>query len=233
MLRDFLEEVVTFVAGKQAGKIIDFISAKKYVNEFLIAKKMEITVNQTRNILYKLSNHGLVSSLRKKDKRKGWFTYFWKIEVVKSLEFLRGITIRRIEQKEDQIKSRETKDFYICEKCNIEFTEEHALARNFTCEECGEVFTLKDNRKLLDELKRERNRLQKKLEFIDEEIQKTKAEEEKFLAKSEKKKNAKGTGRKTLKKKKLKKFAGKKSTKKIKKLVKKKKGEKPKKKKVK
>jgi len=73
MLKDLLKEVVAIVAGKQAEEIADILDSKKHVNEFLIAKKLGITINQTRNILYKLSDFGLVSFIRKKDKRKGWY----------------------------------------------------------------------------------------------------------------------------------------------------------------
>ena len=68
MLKTFLKEVVTIVVGKQAEDIIDMLDGSKYINEFLIAKKLGITINQTRNILYKISDHGLISSIRKKDK---------------------------------------------------------------------------------------------------------------------------------------------------------------------
>ncbi len=131
MLKKFLKEVMIIVAGKQAEEIADLLNNKKHINEFIIAKKLDITINQTRNILYKISGYGLVSFIRKKDKRKGWYTYFWKIEILKSLEFLRSILIKRIDQINHQIKSRETKRFYICERCNIEFNEENALLQNF------------------------------------------------------------------------------------------------------
>ena len=105
MIKTFLKEVVIIIVGKQAEDIIDMLDGDKYINEFLIAKKLGITINQTRNILYKISDHGLISSIRKKDKRKGWYTYFWKIEVLKSLEFLANIIDKRKDQLIHQIKS--------------------------------------------------------------------------------------------------------------------------------
>jgi len=70
MLDKFLKEVVVITVGKQAEPIADLLNAKKHVNEFIIAKKLGLTINQTRNILYKISNSGLVSFIRKKDKKK-------------------------------------------------------------------------------------------------------------------------------------------------------------------
>ncbi|MCK5624474.1 hypothetical protein KAI04_01380 [Candidatus Pacearchaeota archaeon] len=183
MLKTFLKEVVAIVVGKQAEDIIDMLDGKKYINEFIIAKKLGITINQTRNILYKISDHGLISSIRKKDKRKGWYTYFWKIEIMKSLEFLSNLTHKRVEQLKNQIKSRETKEFYVCKQCNIEVNAENALLQEFTCNECGDVYSLKDNTKLLKEFKREVEKLEEKLKLIQEEIDKEQVKIDKQRAK--------------------------------------------------
>jgi len=214
MLKKLLEGVVAIVAGKQAEEIADLLDSKKHVNEFLIAKKLGITINQTRNILYKISDHGLVSSIRKKDKRKGWYTYLWKLEVLKSLEFLKAILEKRINQYEYQIKSRETKEFYACESCNIEFNEENALIRDFMCTECGKVFSKRDNTKILKEMKKQLDKLKKELALVEEEISKEKDKEEKKRVK-EIKKTKKPTKKKKVLKKSKKKQAKKKATKKL------------------
>src|SRR3989344_5215604 len=109
MLKDLLKEAISLVAGKQAEDIVDLLDEQKHVNEFVIAKKLDLTINQVRNILYKISDYGLVSSIRKKDKRKGWYTYFWKIEILKTLEFLKENMVKKVENLHHQIKSREKK----------------------------------------------------------------------------------------------------------------------------
>ena len=179
MSDDFINEVIIYVAGKSAEEITKILSPKKYINEFLIAKKIHLTINQTRNILYKLSDSGLVSSIRKKDKKKGWYTYFWKIEALKSLEFLNHVSLKQIEQINSQINSRESKQFYICDRCNIELAEEKALLQDFICTECGEVFKIKDNSKFLRDFKRNLEKIKNKLSFINQEIEKEKAKIEK------------------------------------------------------
>lgn len=203
MLKKFLKEIVVALAGKSSEGIIDLFDGKKYVNEFIIAKKLNLTINQTRNILYKISDYGLVSFIRKKDKKKGWYTYFWKIEILKSLEFLRENLLKKMEQLHHQISSRKTKEFYVCERCNIEFNEENALVHNFMCNECGEIMQRKDNTPVLKEYNKELDKMRKELELIDEElrierekIEKSKAREmkkEEKLKKEEKEKKKKAT----------------------------------------
>ena len=187
MLNDFLKEMVVYVTEKPVEEIAVLLNNKKHVNEFNIAKKLDLTINQTRNILYKLSDYGLVSSIRKKDKKKGWYTYFWKIEVLKSLEFLKNILDKKIADYNKQIKIRNSHQFYICERCNIELDEEHALLNGYTCNECGDVLTIKNNSRLLRDLGRNLDKAENKLKLIDVEIIKEQEKLDKIKVKELKK----------------------------------------------
>jgi len=215
MLKNLLKEIVSSIAGKQAEEIIELLDGKKYTNEFIIAKKLNLTINQTRNILYKISDFGLVSFIRKKDKRKGWYTYFWKLEIMKSLEFLKNNLIKKMEQLQHQIKSRETKEFYSCEKCNIEFNEENALLHNFSCNECGEIMARKDNSPVIKEYNKALDKLRRELESVDEEIKLEKEKEEKSRAREMKKEEKLKPAKKKLVKKKVEKPSKEKAKKKI------------------
>ena len=187
MLKKLLTEIVVSIAGKQAEEIVNLLDGEKYVNEFIIAKKLNLTINQTRNILYKISDEGLVSFIRKKDKRKGWYTYFWKIEVLKSLEFLKENLTKKMDQISHQIKSRQTKEFYACETCNIEFSEESALIHDFTCNECGNIVSRKDNAQAIKEYTKELDKLKRERELVEEEIKIEKEKIEKKKMKEMKK----------------------------------------------
>ncbi|MFH1365260.1 MAG: hypothetical protein ABIH28_01605 [archaeon] len=196
MMKKFLKDSVAMIIGKPAEEIIELIYTPKHVNEFLLSKKLNLTINQTRNILYKLSDYGLVSSVRKKDKRKGWYTYFWRIEPAKSLEFLKNSLLKKMEQMNYQIKSKETKDFYVCERCNVDLNEETALINSFTCNECGGLFTLKDNSKIIKDLQKNFEKIKEELSFIEIELEKERGKMEKSKNREAKKqKNIKDSSR--------------------------------------
>lgn len=199
--KEFVRDAISAVIGKPGEEIINFLDPEKYVNEFLIAKKLDISINQTRNLLYKLSEHSLVSSTRKKDKKKGWYTYFWRLEILKILEFLREMVKKRIDQINNQIESREMKTFYICERCNIEYNEENALIHDFTCNECGNVFVVRDNTKVVKEFKKNLEKQRNELATIDDEIKKEREKGDKKKV-NEIKKEEKEKVRKRLEKKK-------------------------------
>jgi len=253
MLNKLLEEIVVSIVGKSAEGIVPLLNTSKYVNEFIIAKKLDITINQTRNILYKISDYGLVSSIRKKDKKKGWYTYFWHFEILKCLEFLKEWLIKRKGEIQIQIDLRNSKVFYNCKGCGLEYNEDEALLMNFTCDECGNVFTVKDNSKLIKEMQKGVSKIDEKLKIVEEEIKKEQSklnrkkslqlkkeekEKEKKKAEAKKKRAQKREERKAEKekeKKKVKKVSSKKKTSKKKAPVKKKVSKKkssPKKKKI-
>ena len=172
MLNKLLSEIVVSVVGKQAESVVGVLNSPKYVNEFVLAKKMDLIINQTRNILYQLSGLGLVSSVRKKDKKKGWYTYYWRFEILKCLEYIKNLTLKQKLEIEEDIFLKNSKIFYECAPCGLEFDEDQALLMNFTCDECGEVFTVKDNSKIIKDLERMLKKLEEKLGLIDEEIEK-------------------------------------------------------------
>jgi len=177
----FLKSIVEELINKPAAPIVGLLIGKKDINEFLIAKKLELTINQTRNILYKLSDYGLVSFIRKKDKRKGWYIYFWTLNVHQALNLLEKKLKEELEQLESQLKNRKEKRHYFCNTCSIEVTEEVALLNNFTCSECEEIYKLSDNMQFI-------NQLEKKITKIKKEIVLVSAEKEKEEEKLEKKK---------------------------------------------
>jgi len=224
MQTKLLKEVVGEIVGKQGTEIVNLLAGKKNVNEFLIAKKLKLTINQTRNILYKLSANNLVSFIRKKDKRKGWYIYFWTLNIEKSLELLEKIIKKEIENLQSQLKSRQNKRFYICKTCNIEVSEETALLSEFACKECGQVYDLAESEKIIKELEIKIKKLMKKLELIKKESaiikQKEQKKRERKAAREKKKKQKRKKA--AAKRKKQKKKAKKKKKKAVKKPKKKK-----------
>jgi len=233
----FLKSVVEHLINKQSVLIVDLLAGKKDVNEFLIAKKMDLTINQTRNILYKLSDYGLVSFIRKKDKRKGWYIYFWTLNIYQSLKLLEEKLKKELEFLENQLKSRTEKRYYVCNTCSIEVTEDVALLNDFTCPECEEVYELNEDSKLLEQIrkgivkiKREISAVEKERKKEGEKLERKKAKEIKKVEEERKEKRAakrKDTARLKAKEKAMEEKKGKK------KVVKKKLGKKKIKKKVK
>lgn len=218
-----LKSIVENLINKQAVPIIDLLIGKKHVNEFLIAKKLKLTINQTRNILYRLSDYGLISFIRKKDRKKGWYIYFWTLNIHQSLNLLEENLRKELESMENQLRNRKEKRYYICKNCSIEVTEENALLNDFVCPECEQVYQLSDNRENIENIEKSIFKLRRDIEQVSSErkIEESKLEKKKAgkIKRDEKKRKAlrdKIRRINKLKKGKIKKFLAKKIVKKIK-----------------
>jgi transcription factor E len=193
-----LHNLVEELAGEGTGRIVDILFGKKDVNEFSLAKKMELTINQVRNILYKLSADGLVSFIRKKDKRKGWYIYYWTLKTEKCLVKLEQSLIGKIDSLNLILGERTSDRFYICKPCFIEVTEEKALEHGFSCEECAEIYELSDNSKPMRDAKSRITKIQKDLELINRELEIIREKEKKKRSRADKKLEKEAQAKKAL-----------------------------------
>ena len=227
------KELIRRIVGKNSETILDILFGKKDVNEFKIAEKLGITINQARNILYRMSKFNILDSIRKKDKRKGWYTYYWTLNNIKALKTLSRIKNREIQLLQQILKSRQMKNFYICPADNIEMSEETALQYNFLCPECGKLLQPVPKEKKIKEITVKIERIKKQLITIASELEritpKPKIKKKKVKkikkkrVKTKKKVKKKSKKKRKPKKKKIKKKVGKikKKNKKIKKTKKK------------
>jgi transcription factor E len=205
-----LKELIRKIAGKTSEPIVDILYGKENVNEFKIAEKLKITINQTRNILYRISSQGVLESTRKKDKRKGWYTYFWTLNLVKALEILIKLKDKEKQIFDQILKSHETKQFYTCKQDNIEMSEETAMHHGYMCPECGQLLEIIAKDKKVKEISSKIDFLNKEMSNINMELEKIRPKPRPIIKKEKKakkkisKKQAKGA--KIIKKKPSKKF---------------------------
>lgn len=234
-LLKLLKKIVIDIAGPGSEKLVDLLYKKNNVNEFQIAKKLGGTINQTRNILYKLADKGLVEFLRKKDKKKGgWYIYYWTLKTKRILQSHKESLAKQIQNLEEQLHQRETDRYFYCPNCGAEYDEETAMLHEFTCPECGEVLQMKDMSEISEQIKKEREKLENTIAELDQEIQLIEVKEQKAQARKLKaeakklaiKKKAERKKKERMKKKEMKKinkiFMKKKTRKKFKKKIKKK-----------
>lgn len=225
-LFSFSKTIVRRIAGKPGEEVVELLFDKENYNEFKIAEKLKKNINEVRNVLYKLSSYNILSSTRKKDKRKGWYTYFWTFNAQKALEVLLKFKEQEHFNLDHILKSRHTKNFYYCESDGIEMSEETALHHNFLCPECSQLLLPVNEEKKLREItqkvdasKKEMDDIRKKLEEITPKI--IPLEDKKKAKKEKKAKHKAKTKQKKIKKKAKKPSKVKKSKKKVKKAKKK------------
>ena len=219
MLPDnMIEDLIKEIAGEEAVPLVNLIRKKNNVSEFKLAEKLHISVNQVRNILYKLSSYNLVSFTRKKDKKKGWYIYYWAFNQENAGGLIVDLKKKKLHELKDKLGYEINQSFFLCPDKHVRIKFDNALETEFKCPECGQVLNEHDNKDYIEDLKKQISQLESDLvveqQLIKERMESAKAKEK---LKGVKKKTAK----KKIEKKSIQRFKKKKS-KKIKQRIKKK-----------
>jgi transcription initiation factor TFIIE subunit alpha len=158
-----IEGFIREVGGEDSVNLVGYLFGKENVNEFKLAEKLGISVNQVRNILYRLQEYNLVKSTRKKDKKKGWYIYYWTFNKKQALNEMLAYKQRRLEVLKKKLEEESTMSFFTCaNKClRMEFSE--AMEHNFKCPECGKLMEKQDNKKQMILIKKELFEIEQKV----------------------------------------------------------------------
>lgn len=164
---DIVKELVEEIAGRDVVDLVEYIKGKEDVSEFKIAEKLKLTVNQARNMLYRLYSHNLVSFTRKKDKKKGWYIYYWTFDEKKAYNLFLKLKRDKLKHLKQRLESESKGNYFSCsnEGCNnVRMSFESAMEHDFKCPDCGKVLQQEDNTKRINVIEREIDDINKKLE---------------------------------------------------------------------
>ena len=158
-----IEEVVTQIAGEDVMPLVNALKNKKNVSEFKLAEKLEEEINITRNMLYRLYHANLVSFVRRKDKTKGWYIYYWTFKNKQVKFLIKELKKQRLEKLKERLERESEGQFYMCNSKCMRLSFEQAVDFNFKCPECGSLMEEHDNNKTKDNLTEEIKKLEKEL----------------------------------------------------------------------
>jgi transcription initiation factor TFIIE subunit alpha len=158
-----IEEVITEVAGQDVIPLVMVLKNKKNVSEFKLADSIKQEVNITRNMLYRLYNSNLVSFIRKKDKKKGWYIYYWTLDLKRVRYLVSELKKKRLKQLKERLERESEGQFFICPNNCIRLDFDQAMNFEFKCPECGTIIEQEDNTELKRKLEGEIKELEGEL----------------------------------------------------------------------
>jgi transcription factor E len=156
------EELVKNVCGSNGISILKLLEGKENVSEFILAENLDMNINELRTLLYKLTEHNLITSIRKKDKQKGWYVYYWTFNFRHARDLLIRFKEEKLKDLNNKINNKEVPK-YVCPNGCISIDLENAMEIEFKCPECNSLLKLK-------EVKYNEEILKKKISEIEEEL---------------------------------------------------------------
>ena len=138
--------ISAMIGGDEYLKVSRSLLKSEDATDEEIASSTGLRINMVRKVLYDLFGKGLISGVRVKDERKGWFVYRWRSrhdEVENFIEVQKKKVLDRLQKRFDY---ENASDFYHCGNHDCSrATFEEALDLFFKCPSCGEVQKLKNN----------------------------------------------------------------------------------------
>lgn len=155
------EEVVVEVVGPDVLSLVRTLRNKQNVSEFKLAESIHKEINITRNMLYRLYDNNLVTFTRKKDKKKGWYIYYWTFNNKRIKQLMHSLRQRKLEKLRERLEREKGTQFFLCPTKCIRLDFEQATDFEYKCPECGQLLVQEDNSGRIRDIEKEILALQK------------------------------------------------------------------------
>ena len=163
-----IDDLILEITGKEVVYLVNLIKNKSNVSEFKLAAKLKLSVNQVRNMLYRLNSHNLVDFTRKKDKKKGWYIYFWTFNMNLARELALSMKNNKINILKRRHEKESTELFFACPSGCVRFDSVNVMEYQFKCPECGKLLLKEDNKKNIERIQKEINSIENELRELNE-----------------------------------------------------------------
>ena len=156
-------KISQMIGGDEYLKVARSLLKAQDATDEEIASYTGLRINMVRRVLYDLFGKSLITGIRVKDERKGWFVYRWRSRRDEVENFIENQKKKIAERLQQRLDYENSSQFYHCgnDDCH-RVTFEHALEESFKCPSCGEILDLRKNDKAkkaftkkIDEIKKD------------------------------------------------------------------------------
>src|SRR6266704_1006057 len=150
---DDLARLASFFGGQEALSVVQALSDAGTTTDDVIAVNANVKLNAARRVLYKLYNHALVTVVRSRDEKTGWFIYHWKLQPDQLDAFVRSRKKKALGKIHQRLEYERGHSFFMCKDClNIRVTFEEAMESAFRCSGCNGQLINEDNGRIIQVL---------------------------------------------------------------------------------
>lgn len=151
----FLEKLL----GEGGVEVASTIYDNEYTDEE-IAKETGIRVNTVRKVLYRLYDNRLASYRRTRDKKTGWYIYYWKMDLNKASEIMRNLEREYLQELLQKLEFERSNMFFSCDNGCDKIVFDAASENDFKCPGCEGILSFYDNSDIVQHLEEQIQRLQ-------------------------------------------------------------------------
>lgn len=162
---DAFVKISGLIGGEDYVRVARALLNNENATDEEIASATGLKINVVRKALYDLFGRSLITGIRVRDLKKGWFVYRWKAQRDQTDSFIETQKKKALMRLKEKLDYENTHEFYHCGMATCQKrTFEESMELFFKCPNCGGILNLVDNSEI-------KKALEWKIKEITEEVE--------------------------------------------------------------
>jgi transcription initiation factor TFIIE subunit alpha len=150
---DTFVKVAGLIGGPDYVRVARALLNNENATDEEIASATGLKIKTVRKALYDLFGRSLITGVRVRDPKRGWFVYRWKAQRDQTDGFIQTQRRKVLNRLKQRLEFEETHEFYQCSTPGDQIrTFEEAMENFFKCPTCGKPLNRLDNTGLKEAL---------------------------------------------------------------------------------
>jgi transcription initiation factor TFIIE subunit alpha len=151
---DSFVKISGVIGGEEYIRVARALLNSENATDEEIASATGLKINAVRRTLYDLFGKSLITGVRVRDLKRGWFVYRWRAQRDQVDGFIENQKKKALGRLQKRLDFEESHEFYSCGKSDCpKYTFEEGIEIFFKCPECKETLNLIDNTHLKEAFK--------------------------------------------------------------------------------
>lgn len=143
---DSFVKIAGLLGGEEYIRVARALLNSENATDEEIASATGLKINTVRRTLYDLFGKSLITGVRVRDLKRGWFVYRWRAQRDQVDGFIYTQKRKTLDRLKRRLTFEDANEFYSCGKPECpKYTFEEAIEIFFKCPECSETLKLIDN----------------------------------------------------------------------------------------
>ena len=151
---DSFVKISNLIGGEEYQRVAKALLSTQDATDEEIASATGMRINIIRKVLYDMFGKALITGIRVKDEKKGWFVYRWRAKNDQVDNFIDNQKKKILERLQKRLEYEESSEFYHCgnDQCQrIKF--DIAIESFFKCPTCKDNLSMVDNNEIKEALR--------------------------------------------------------------------------------
>ena len=151
---DSFVKIAALIGGEEYLKVARALLHSEDATDEEIAGATGLRINIIRKVLYDMFGKALITGIRVKDEKKGWFVYRWRAKQDQVDNFIDNQKKKILDRLQKRLEYEESSEFYHCgnnDGSHVKF--DLAVEQFFKCSTCKEPLNMIDNNQVKEALR--------------------------------------------------------------------------------